>query len=104
MLVSVGLWHYVFLAVVLFSISLFGVILNRRNIIIFLMAVEVMLLAANLLFVVFGKYYGDIQGEVFALFVLAIAAAEAAIGLAIILAFFRKRGTVEIKDMGRLKG
>lgn len=99
-----GLWHYVVLGMLVFSIGVTGIVLNRRNLIVILMSVEIMLLAINILFVAFGKFYGHEKGDVFALCVLAIAAAEAAIGLALIVSYYRKRGSIDIEEMRRLQG
>ena len=101
---EITLLHYLLLGAVLFAIGLFGIFLNRRNLIILLMSIELMLLAININFVGFSTENADITGQVFALFVLAVAAAEAAVGLAILVAFFRARNSVDIDDMQTLKG
>ena len=101
---TIGLSQYLVVAAVLFTIGVLGVFLNRRNIIIILMSVELILLAVNLNFVAFSAYLGDMVGQVFALFVLTVAAAEAAIGLAILVVYFRNRGTIAVEDVNLMKG
>ena len=96
--------HYLILAAVLFSISIAGIVINRKNIIVLLMSIELMLLAVNINLVAFSAYLGDLTGQVFTLFVLTVAAAEAAIGLAILVCFFRKRGTIDVEDVNVMKG
>ena len=100
----VGLTHYLGVAAVLFVIGIFGIFLNRKNIIIILMSIELMLLAVNINFVAFSTHLGDIGGQVFTLFVLTVAAAEAAIGLAILVCFHRNRGTIAVEDVNMMKG
>ena len=90
---EIGLSHYLSVAAILFVIGIFGIFLNRKNVIVILMSVELLLLAVNINFVAFSAYLGDLVGQVFTLFVLTVAAAEAAIGLAILVCFFRNRGT-----------
>jgi NADH-quinone oxidoreductase subunit K len=102
--VTIGLSQYLVVAAVLFTIGVLGIFLNRRNIIIILMSVELILLAVNLNFVAFSAYLGDMVGQVFALFVLTVAAAEAAIGLAILVVYFRNRGTIAVEDVNLMKG
>jgi len=101
---TIGLPHYLAVAAILFTIGMLGIFLNRRNIIIILMSVELILLAVNLNFVAFSAYLGDLVGQVFALFVLTVAAAEAAIGLAILVVYFRNRGTIAVEDVNLMKG
>ncbi len=101
---TIGLSQYLVVAAVLFTIGVLGIFLNRRNIIIILMSVELILLAVNLNFVAFSAYLGDMVGQVFALFVLTVAAAEAAIGLAILVVYFRNRGTIAVEDVNLMKG
>ena len=101
---EVGLSHYLGVAAILFTIGVFGIFLNRKNVIIILMSVELMLLAVNINFVAFSSYLNDLVGQVFALFVLTVAAAEAAIGLAILVVYFRNRGTIEVEDINMMKG
>lgn len=101
---DIGLTHYLIVAAVLFSLGIVGIFLNRKNVIIILMSVELMLLAVNINLVAFSSYLGDLVGQVFALFVLTVAAAEAAIGLAILVVFFRNRGTIAVEDINVMKG
>jgi NADH-quinone oxidoreductase subunit K len=96
--------HYLLLAAVLFVIGIFGIFLNRKNVIIMLMSIELILLAVNLNFVAFSSFLGDLVGQVFTLFILTVAAAEAAIGLAIIVCFFRNSGTIAVEDINVMKG
>ena len=100
----IGLANYLAVAAILFTIGVVGIFLNRKNIIIILMSVELILLAVNLNFVAFSSYLGDLVGQVFALFVLTVAAAEAAIGLAIMVVYFRNRGTIAVEDVNVMKG
>ena len=100
----IGLEHYLTVAGTLFVIGIFGLFLNRKNVIILLMSIELMLLAVNINFVAFSSYLGDLVGQVYTLFVLTVAAAEAAIGLAILVCFFRNRGTIAVEDVNVLKG
>ncbi len=101
---SIGLTHYLVVAAILFTLGVAGIILNRKNIIVILMSVELILLSVNLNFVAFSTTLGDLTGQVFALFVLTVAAAEAAIGLAILVTFYRNRGTIAVEDINSLKG
>ena len=100
----VGLGHYLTVAAILFTLGIFGIFLNRKNIIIILMSVELILLAANINLVAFSAFLGDIVGQVYALIVLTVAAAEAAIGLAILVAYFRNRGSIDVEDVNLMKG
>jgi NADH-quinone oxidoreductase subunit K len=100
----IGLTHYLTLAAILFTIGISGIILNRKNIIIILMSVELILLSVNINLVAFSTTFGDLTGQVFALFILTVAAAEAAIGLAILVTFYRNRGTIAVEDIHALKG
>jgi len=100
----IGLEHYLAVAACLFVIGIFGLFLNRKNVIILLMSIELMLLAVNINFVAFSSYLNDMVGQVFTLFVLTVAAAEAAIGLAILVCFFRNRGTIDVEDVNVMKG
>ena len=100
----VGLEHYLTLAGALFVIGIFGIFLNRKNVIVILMSVELMLLAVNINFVAFSYFHNDLVGQVFTMFVLTVAAAEAAIGLAILVCFFRNRGTIDVEDVNVMKG
>ena len=100
----IGLEHYLTVAGALFVIGIFGLFLNRKNIIIMLMSIELMLLAVNINMVAFSSFLGDLVGQVFTLFVLTVAAAEAAIRLAILVCFFRTRGTIDVEDTNVMKG
>lgn len=101
---NIGLTHYLSLAGILFTLGVFGIFLNRKNVIIILMSIELMLLSVNINFVAFSTFLGDLAGQVFAMFVLTVAAAEAAIGLAILVVFFRNRGSIAVEDISTLKG
>jgi NADH-quinone oxidoreductase subunit K len=101
---NVTLGHYLTLGAVLFALSVIGIFLNRKNLIVLLMAIELMLLAVNTNFVAFSHYLGDIQGQVFVFFILTVAAAESAIGLAILVLLFRNRSSVNVDDLHSLKG
>ena len=101
---GIGLGHYLTVGAILFTIGVFGIFLNRKNIIIILMSVELILLACNINFVAFSAELGDLAGQVFALMILTVAAAEAAIGLAILVIFYRNRGTIAVEDVNSLKG
>ena len=96
--------HYLVLGAALFAISIVGIFLNRRNVIILLMAIELMLLAVNMNFIAFSSFMDDMAGQVFVFFILTVAAAESAIGLAILVLLFRNVGSIDVEDMGRLKG
>jgi NADH-quinone oxidoreductase subunit K len=96
--------HYLVLGAILFAISMAGIFLNRRNVIIMLMAIELMLLAVNLNFIAFSRYLGDMAGQVFVFFILTVAAAESAIGLAILVLLFRNTGSLDVEAQGRLRG
>ena len=100
----IGLTHYLAVAAILFTIGVLGIFLNRRNIILMLMAIELILLAVNLNFVAFSAFLHDLTGQIFAMFVLTVAAGEAAIGLAILVIYFRRRGTIAVDDVNRMKG
>ena len=100
----IGLEHYLTVAAILFVIGIFGLFLNRKNVIILLMSIELMLLAVNINLVAFSSFLGDLTGQVFAMFVLTVAAGEAAIGLAILVIYFRGRGTIAVDDVNRMKG
>jgi NADH-quinone oxidoreductase subunit K len=101
---EIGLSHYLTVAAMLFTLGVFGIFLNRKNVIIILMAVELMLLAVNINLVAFSVFLQDISGQIFAMFVLTVAAAEAAIGLAILVIYFRNRGSIAVEDISQLKG
>ena len=100
----IPLAHYLILGAILFSLSVVGIFLNRKNLVILLMAIELMLLAVNLDFIAFSHYLGDIAGQVFVFFILTVAAAESAIGLAILVVVFRNRQTINVEDLSSLKG
>jgi NADH-quinone oxidoreductase subunit K len=100
----VPLAHYLTVAAILFTLGIFGIFVNRKNVIIILMSIELMLLAINLNLVAFSAYLGDLAGQVFAMFVLTVAAAEAAIGLAILVVYFRNRGSIEVEDINLMRG
>jgi len=104
MTTSIGLGHYLIVAAILFTLGIFGIFLNRKNVIIILMSIELMLLAVNINLVSFSVFLHDLVGQVFALFVLTVAAGEAAIGLAIIVVYFRNRGTIAVEDINLMKG
>ena len=99
-----SLSHYLILGAILFAISVVGIFLNRKNLIVLLMAIELMLLAVNINFIAFSHYLGDIAGQIFVFFILTVAAAEAAIGLAILIVMFRNMRTIHVDDLDRLKG
>ncbi len=101
---DIGLSHYLTVAAILFTLGIFGIFLNRKNVIIILMSIELMLLAVNINLVAFSVHLHDLVGQVFALFVLTVAAAESAIGLAILVVFFRARGTIAVEDINIMKG
>ncbi len=103
-MLKIGLAHYLAVAAVLFTLGIFGIFLNRKNVIIILMSIELILLAVNINFVAFSAFLHDLVGQIFAMFVLTVAAAEAAIGLAILLVYFRNRGTIEVEDINLMKG
>ncbi len=100
----IPLSHYLILGAILFAISIVGIFLNRKNVVILLMAIELLLLAVNLNFVAFSYYLNDIAGQVFVFFILTVAAAEAAIGLAILIVLFRSRQTINVEELDALKG
>jgi NADH-quinone oxidoreductase subunit K len=103
-MMDIGVTHYLTVAAILFAIGIFGIFLNRKNVIIILMSIELVLLAVNLNFVAFSTYLHDLAGQVFTLFVLTVAAAEAAIGLAILVVYFRNRQSIAVEDMNMMKG
>ncbi|TMV75026.1 NADH-quinone oxidoreductase subunit NuoK [Thioclava sp. BHET1] len=100
----IGLEHYLVVAAVLFVIGIFGIFLNRKNVIVILMSIELMLLSVNINLVAFSSFMHDLVGQVFTLFVLTVAAAETAIGLAILVSFYRTRGSIEVEDVNVMKG
>jgi NADH-quinone oxidoreductase subunit K len=101
---TVGLGHYLSVAAVLFTLGIFGIFLNRKNVIVILMSIELILLAVNINLIAFSSHLGDIVGQVFALLVLTVAAAEAAIGLAILVVYFRNRGSIAVEDVNLMRG
>jgi NADH-quinone oxidoreductase subunit K len=101
---EIGLSHYLTVAAVLFTLGIFGIFLNRKNVIIILMSIELILLAVNINLVAFSVHLGDMVGQIFAMLVLTVASAEAAIGLAIIVVYFRNRGTIAVEDINLMKG
>jgi NADH-quinone oxidoreductase subunit K len=100
----IGLGHYLAVGAILFTLGVLGIFINRKNVIIILMSVELILLSVNINFVAFSSFLNDIVGQVFALLVLTVAAAEAAIGLAILVVYFRNRGTIAVEDINMMKG
>ena len=103
-MLEVGLGHYLTVAAILFTLGLFGVFLNRKNVIIILMSIELMLLAININLVAFSIELQDLVGQIFAMFILTVAAAEAAIGLAILVTYYRNRGSIAVEDVNLMKG
>jgi len=104
MMLEIGLGHYLTVAAILFTLGLFGVFLNRKNVIIILVSIELMLLAVNINMVAFSTQLQDLVGQIFAMFVLTVAAAEAAIGLAILVTYYRNRGSIAVEDVNLMKG
>jgi NADH-quinone oxidoreductase subunit K len=100
----IGLGHFLAVGAILFVLGVFGIFLNRKNVIVILMAIELILLAVNINLIAFSVFLGDMVGQVFAMFVLTVAAAEAAIGLAILVIYFRNRGTIAVDDINQMKG
>ena len=103
-MISIGLGHYLFLAAIIFMIGVIGIFLNRKNVIIILMSIELILLAVNINLVSFSIFTNDLTGQIFTMFILTVAAAEAAIGLAIIVVYYRNKGSIKIEDINSLKG
>lgn len=103
-MLEVGLGHYLTVAAILFTLGVFGIFLNRRNVIVILMSIELMLLAVNINLVAFSAHLQDLVGQIFAMFVLTVAAAEAAVGLAILVVYFRNRGSIAVEDTNMMKG
>ena len=101
---QITLAHYLSVAAILFTLGIFGIFLNRKNVIIILMSIELMLLAVNINLVAFSAHLNDLVGQIFAMFVLTVAAAEAAIGLAILVVYFRNRGSIAVEDINAMKG
>ena len=103
-MIDISLGHYLFLAAIIFTIGIVGIFLNRKNVIVLLMSIELILIAVNINLVAFSVYLQDIAGQVFTMFVLTVAAGEAAIGLAILVVFFRNKGSIHVEDINTLKG
>jgi NADH-quinone oxidoreductase subunit K len=103
-MLTIGLSHYLTVGAVLFTLGIFGIFLNRKNLIVILMSIELMLLAVNINFVAFSSFLNDLAGQVFTMLVLTVAAAEAAIGLAIVVVFYRNRRSIEVEDINQMKG
>lgn len=103
-MMTIGLTHYLVLAAIIFTIGVFGIFLNRKNVIIILMSIELILLSVNINFVAFSSFLNDLAGQVFTMFILTVAAAEAAIGLAILVTFFRNKGSIAVDEISSLKG
>ncbi len=103
-MLEVSLFHYLTLAGILFTIGVFGIFLNRKNVIVILMSIELILLSVNINFVAFSSFLKNLDGQVFTMFILTVAAAEAAIGLAILVTFFRNKGSIAVKDISSLRG
>jgi NADH-quinone oxidoreductase subunit K len=101
---TIGLGHYLWVGAILFTLGIFGIFINRKNVIVILMSVELILLAVNINLVAFSSFLHDLVGQVFALLVLTVAAAEAAIGLAILVVYFRNRGSIAVEDINLMKG
>jgi NADH-quinone oxidoreductase subunit K len=101
---TIGLSHYLTVGAILFTLGIFGIFLNRKNVIVILMSIELILLAVNLNFVAFSAFLNDMTGQIFALLILTVAAAEAAIGLAILVVFYRNRGSIAVEDINLMKG
>ena len=103
-MIDIGLGHYLFLAAIIFTIGVIGIFLNRKNVIIILMSIELILLAVNINLVSFSIFTQDLTGQIFTMFILTVAAAEAAIGLAIIVVYYRNKGSIRVEDINSLKG
>ncbi|GAB2182862.1 NADH-quinone oxidoreductase subunit NuoK [Roseibium sp. LAB1] len=101
---EIGLSHYLSVAAILFTIGIFGIFLNRKNVIVILMSIELLLLSVNINFVAFSSFLGDMMGQIFTMLILTVAAAEAAIGLAILVVFHRNRGSIAVEDVNVMKG
>ena len=101
---SIGLSHYLTAAAILFTIGVFGIFVNRKNVIVILMSIELILLAVNINLVAFSAFLHEVTGQIMAMFVLTVAAAEAAIGLAVVVIYFRNRGSIEVEDVNLMKG
>jgi NADH-quinone oxidoreductase subunit K len=104
MMLEIGIEHYLTVAAMLFTLGVFGIFLNRKNVIIILLSVELILLSVNINLVAFSSYMGDLTGQIFTMFILTVAAAEASIGLAILVVYFRNRGSIAVEDIHLMKG
>lgn len=104
MMLEIGIEHYLTVAAMLFTLGVFGIFLNRKNVIIILLSIELILLAVNINLVAFSSYMGDMVGQIFTMLILTVAAAEASIGLAILVVYFRNRGTIAVEDIHLMKG
>ena len=103
-MIEVTLAHYLFLSAIIFALGVFGIFVNRKNVIVILMSIELILLSVNINLVAFSVYLQNITGQIFTLFILTVAAAEAAIGLAILVVFFRNKGSIQVEDINSMKG
>tara|TARA_Y100000590_G_scaffold304022_1_gene342793 strand:- start:360 stop:671 length:312 start_codon:yes stop_codon:yes gene_type:complete len=103
-MIDIGLGHYLTLSAIIFSLGVIGIFLNRKNVIVILMSIELILLAVNINLISFSIFSGDIMGQIFTMLILSVAAAEAAIGLAIIVIFYRKKGSIRVEDIHEMKG
>jgi NADH-quinone oxidoreductase subunit K len=103
-MIEITLAHYLFLSAIIFTLGVFGIFVNRKNVIVILMSIELILLSVNINMVAFCVFFKNIKGEIFTLFILTVAAAEAAIGLAILVVFFRNRGSIQVEDINSMKG
>lgn len=103
-MIEITLVHYLFLSAIIFTLGVFGIFVNRKNVIVILMSIELILLSVNVNLVAFSVYLQNITGQIFALFILTVAAAEAAIGLAILVVFFRNKGSIQVEDINSMKG
>lgn len=103
-ILAIGLGHYLTVSAILFTLGIFGIFLNRKNLIVILMSIELMLLSVNLNLVAFSSFLGDLAGQIFTMLVLTVAAAEAAIGLAIVVVFYRNRRSIEVEDINQMRG
>ena len=101
---NIALEHFLFLGAILFTLGVLGIFLNKKNLIIILMSIELILLSVNINFISFSSYLGDLSGQIFAMFILTVAAAEAAIGLAILVVFFRNKNSIAVEDINQMKG
>ena len=103
-MIEIGLGHYLILAAIIFTIGVVGIFFNRKNVIVILMSIELILLSVNINLIAFSSYSGDISGQIFSMFTLTVAASEAAIGLAILVVFFRNKASIAVEDINQMKG